>query len=191
MKKSLLLVFVLIALFANAQTDSTDIKLQHYKDLFIKGLITSQEYEALKQQTLGLPAKTQPTTIIVQQPKIKAEIDSVQAEKFRRVSTSNIVAGSGGLVLGIGLLIGGGVYHIGMQKEIYGQPNVTGAAPNQRLIKQDRIVTSMLCVFGSVATVVGITGISVGVKQKRQLRRYDQSLSVMLGPAGLSLAYNF
>ena len=55
------IIFLLIFLpaFVFAQTDSTTIRLQHYKDLFVQGLISSQEYEILKQKELKLsPANT-------------------------------------------------------------------------------------------------------------------------------------
>lgn len=47
-------ILILLSLTAHCQTDSTEIKLQHYKDMFMKGLITAPEYEQLKQKELGL-----------------------------------------------------------------------------------------------------------------------------------------
>lgn len=43
-----------------AQTDSTQIKLSYYKDLFIKGLIDSKEYEKMKSNVLGLSPESAP-----------------------------------------------------------------------------------------------------------------------------------
>jgi hypothetical protein len=68
MKSLLLILSLLYGLLLNAQNrdtlpdgsylkpqeDSTDIKLQHYKDLFVKGLISEQEYQQLKNNVLHL-----------------------------------------------------------------------------------------------------------------------------------------
>lgn len=57
---------MLVCAFAgHSQSDSTEIKLTHYKELFIKGLITAQEYETLKQQTLGLPIEQKQIVVVV------------------------------------------------------------------------------------------------------------------------------
>jgi hypothetical protein len=57
MKYSLLLLLMLCLGSAFAQTDSLTIKLEQYKQLFIKGLITANEYEALKAKVLQIGAK--------------------------------------------------------------------------------------------------------------------------------------
>ncbi len=75
MKKILFLIFsAFLGQVSLAQTDSTVIKLQFYKDLLAKGLIDSQEYVSLKAKVLGLNQE------------IKAEQGSV-GNKSRTIDT--------------------------------------------------------------------------------------------------------
>jgi len=188
MKPILLSIFICIAATVTAQTDSTEIKLQHYKDLFIKGLISSQEYETLKGQVLGLP-KSQPTTIIVQQQKPKPEIDSVQAKHLKNKYTGNIAAGVGGIVLGVGLITGGAIYYENRYKEIVGY-SVDGSS-EARAIRTLRIVSGMMIGFGSASLVLGVTGLSVGLTQRNKVKKYENSLSFNLSLSQIGFAYNF
>ena len=59
-----------------AQTDSTEIKLQRYKDMFVKGLINSSEYDILRRQTLGIEDKP------VTQKEAIAPIDAISEKSF-------------------------------------------------------------------------------------------------------------
>ena len=69
MKRILTLLCLLFTLAGRAQTDSTEINLQRYKDMFTKGLITSTEYETLRRQTLGI----QNTQVVVKDTTTKAD----------------------------------------------------------------------------------------------------------------------
>lgn len=63
MRIILTIALILSLHLAYSQTDSTEIKLTHYKELFIKGFISAQEYETLKQHTLGLSTE-QPKLVV-------------------------------------------------------------------------------------------------------------------------------
>jgi hypothetical protein len=191
MKAYTLVAALLLSITVFAQTDSTDIKLAHYKDLFVKGLITAQEYETLKAQTLGISKPTttqQTTTVIIQQPKPVSKIDSTQAAKYRTKSMGNLVAGGGGIALGTGLIVGGVFYHRHIQYEL--SSSVDGYN-DDKLTKQDRIGTVSLCLFGSIAEILGITAISVGSVQRHRMNKYNRSLSFNISANNLGLAYNF
>lgn len=69
-------------LSSHAQTDSTEIKLTHYKELFMKGLITAHEYEALKQQALGISTQPVKPAIVIQNPDSVRVADSLLAVKM-------------------------------------------------------------------------------------------------------------
>jgi hypothetical protein len=71
MKYCLLLLLMLCLGSAFAQTDSLTIKLEQYKQLFIKGLITANEYEALKAKVLQINT-----------PQTAADTTPAHAEKF-------------------------------------------------------------------------------------------------------------
>ena len=49
-----MLLFLLLGIACGAQTDSTEIKLLRYKEMFSKGLISANDYELLRKQTLGI-----------------------------------------------------------------------------------------------------------------------------------------
>ena len=184
----LLFFLLLFPVFLFAQIDSTDIKLQHYKDLFVKGLISSQEYETLKQQALGIkitPAPVQAAT--VQQP--RPHIDSIQLAKMRNAYTGNIVAGTVGIFLGVGCIAGGAIYHKNNYTKAAGS-SVDGSIPT-RAIRRVSIITGSLCAFGGAATILGITGLSVGVSQYRKVRRHDDYISFNVSSNSFGLAYNF
>lgn len=57
MKRLILLPLMVLALLAAAQTDSLELKLQQYKSLFEKGLITGAEYQSLREKELKLTLK--------------------------------------------------------------------------------------------------------------------------------------
>jgi len=187
--KKLLFICLLLPVLTFAQTDSTDIKLQHYKDLFIKGLISAQEYETLKQQTLGIKPAPQPQTIIINNPKPKPEIDEKQAEKMRLASTPNIVCGVLGIGAGVGLISGGVVYYKNNYFKAAGS-SVDGSYP-VREVRRVRIITAALCGFGSLSTILGITGLSVGITQKQKLKRYDAAVSINITPSTIGFACKF
>jgi len=53
-----LLISILLTIAGFAQSDSIEIKLQRYKDMFVKGLISANEYEILRKQTLAIEDKS-------------------------------------------------------------------------------------------------------------------------------------
>lgn len=59
MKSLVLSVILFVAVFAQAQTDSLELKLQQYKSLLQKGLIDSAEYQKLKARELDLAQVTE------------------------------------------------------------------------------------------------------------------------------------
>lgn len=74
--KYLFTVFLLALFIAGyCQTDSLEIKLQQYKKLYDKGLITQAEYESLKARELQLdvPAKNANETIATEPPVQKSD----------------------------------------------------------------------------------------------------------------------
>lgn len=64
MKQILFILCLVITVGVFAQTDSTEMKLNNYKQLFINGTITSQEYETLRKKTLGIEIKPQETKVV-------------------------------------------------------------------------------------------------------------------------------
>lgn len=69
MKKLLLTTLCfLFGLLTFAQTDSVEITLQKYKDLYSKGLILEQDYDKLRKKTLGIDEPT------IQQPAPQKEV---------------------------------------------------------------------------------------------------------------------
>ena len=68
MRKLFLLLFtVSFCTLCFSQTDSTEIKLQKFKDMYFKGLISEQEYDKLRKKTLGID---EPTTT----PQVQKEV---------------------------------------------------------------------------------------------------------------------
>lgn len=71
-KPLLILLFAMLGLVTFAQTDSIELTLQKYKDLYSKGLISEQEYDKLRKRTMGIdepiaqPSAPQKEIIIVQ-----------------------------------------------------------------------------------------------------------------------------
>ena len=49
-----MLLCLLLGIACGAQTDATEIKLLRYKEMFSKGLISANDYELLRKQTLGI-----------------------------------------------------------------------------------------------------------------------------------------
>ncbi len=182
MKKLLFLLLFPIAVFA--QTDSTEIKLQHYKDLFVKGLISTTEYDQLKQQTLGLKAPQQ--TILAKETKTVPAVDSVQIEVMRRHYTGTVAVGCAGIVIGVALITGGAMY----QKEQlrHNRASVDGSITNQQ---HDRVVIGTLFAFGSASSVIGITCLSVGISQWHKVNKYDKALTFNITPSSMGLALAF
>lgn len=176
MKLITLSVLLMLSVFCKAQTDSTEIKLNQFKDLFMKGLITAPEYEALKQKTLGIQSQPPSVVIVKQEIKPLPQIDSAQAAKFQYKYTGNIIVGVAGITLGTGLLGGGIAYYKWASKDM-GQ-TVTGEFTYRASIRNRNIITGVLCGFGSAALGVGIAALTVGVKQKIKLNRYRRSVGL-------------
>lgn len=86
MKYFLLAAFLFCASLGYTQTDSTEIKLLQYKDLFIKGLISAQEYETMKAQLLGIEMKAaeKPIPSVVLKDSTQLAQDSLLRRKMYR-----------------------------------------------------------------------------------------------------------
>ncbi len=66
-------VFMVLLTVGYAQTDSTEIKLKHYKEMYSNGIIDSSEYKALRQRLLGISDNKptqQPVTVVLSQATI-------------------------------------------------------------------------------------------------------------------------
>lgn len=100
MKYSLAFVFIIFVLTACAQTDSTAIKLQEYKTLHEKGLISDKEYEVLKGKLLEIPTSSGNEVVIVYPKK-----DTVDMRALERTYKAQIITGSMELATGA-LLVG-------------------------------------------------------------------------------------
>lgn len=153
--------------------DSTEIKLNHVKDLFIKNLITAQEYEAMKAQILGIKPSA-PQSIIIQQKKSLPKMDSLSLERLNSGGNANTNIGSFFIVGSAGLAIGTSVYalkHAGQGK-----------------IEPLEIVLPIL----SVALFIpGVCLVVEGTKQRHRYREYKDELAINISPTATGLAYKF
>jgi hypothetical protein len=171
MKTTLLLLLLPFYIFA--QTDSTQIKLQEYKDLFIKGLINAQEYEMLKAKQLGLT-----TTEGVKSTSPFA--DSTYTQTFVTKYKSNIFGGATLLPIGVGTAISAIAFY-----------NLT---PNRvdRNGNDIRILpTAVLGVVGVAATVTGIVCLSIGLRQREVYRNAKLNVAINVTPGNTGLYLNF
>lgn len=98
----LTLILLLVSpVFIMAQ-DSTAIKLQQYKDLHEKGLISDSEYEQLRKKELNL-SEPIPSDVMI----VKVNKDTIDLAKLKRVYKTEITSGSLELASGAGLFIAG------------------------------------------------------------------------------------
>jgi len=88
MKYSLILPLLFLFTLGHAQSDSLSIKLNHYKELYNKGLIDSVEYRSLRRSAIGLgensKSEIKPQTIIVQQIAPTVKNDSLALDDYQR-----------------------------------------------------------------------------------------------------------
>lgn len=157
----IIVVMLIIPFVGFAQTDSTEIKLQQYKDLHDKGLINEKEYEDLKRGALKIPA-----------PQVKR--DTVNLPNLLRTYKAQLISGSLELVSGAGLL-GAGLYF----KDKEGYYNSRGDYIGYT--KQARI--SFIC--GAIFTGIGIYSIAKGSKNK------NKYLELKSAPSGVSFNLTF
>jgi hypothetical protein len=169
MKTLLAVLLLLISSIGYSQTDSTSIKLEQYKEMFSKGLITATEYEALKGKLLGLPEK--------QTQSLPQKITIVNTPNYEaRYKSKNIV---GGLFTGIGAscFIGDFAYI---------------AATKDKLTKEQRKPTIIgLSVSSGVFLVTGATLLVVGDHERNIYYKNKKALSLKLNRDGVGFAFKF
>jgi len=173
MKYLLIIFFTLcFSLCRSQQTDSTDIKLKHYKEMFVSGLITPQEYEQLKAKALGISAPlTQ--SVIVLPPAKEQHMDSTQLAKLKEAYQSKIAFG--GVLMGIGAGFLGADIGIAFSK----------LTPPVGLY-------IALTTLGIAGIASGTPLLAVGVKQKHNYQeKIGNYIALNIGNTGIGLAYNF
>lgn len=152
------LLFLLIAVLGYGivfAQDSTEIKLQRYKDLHENGLITDIEYETLKKKELSLNAAP-------------AKKDTVNLDKLKRSYKSSLVFGSvmfSGAIASIA-----GAIHL-RTKPIYAGSNASaiGGTPTSPQFKGYHTRDArLLFVLGGVCTGVGIYAFVKGAKNRQK-----------------------
>lgn len=153
------------------QVDSTDIKLKHYKEMFVSGLITSQEYEQLKAKTLGI--STTPQSIIVLPPANEQHMDSTQLAKLKDAYQNKIAFG--GVFLGVGIGFIAADIGIAFSK----------ATPPVGLYIS-------LTTLGVAGVASGVPLLAVGIRQKHNYQEKNGNyVALNIGSSGIGLAYNF
>jgi hypothetical protein len=179
MKPLLLIIAMLMTLFIHAQaTDSTDIKLQHYKEMFTKGLITSAEYEALKEKLLGIPPKApqvqQPQEIhIIQEPAQKTikKISARDLQDLRASGNAGIAGGVFLFIMATGSFIGEGVL-------------VSSGSGTT-------VVQVFLPIIGVACLAAGGVSLGTGIHKIHKYNKYMESVSLNLYPNRLGLVCTF
>ncbi len=176
MKQFILPALILISILCKSQTiDSTEIKLSHVKELFIKNLITAQEYEQMRQQILGIqPQKPQPI-VIQQAPKQLPKADSMQLDRLWVLGNGNCVGGTVLLLLSTGCWVAGAVII------------------NKNLARGT--FSPLEVALPILSAVTFIPGVCLIVEGSRQMHRYHQyrpkELAISIYPSGAGLAYKF
>ena len=93
MKISYLLIFLFTSIISIAQTDSTKLKLERYKELREQGLITDEEYDLLKKKELDLA---------------KVEIirpDTIDLDALKKKFRGQLIGGSIGVPTGVAFIV--------------------------------------------------------------------------------------
>lgn len=92
MKNLIILIVLLVSVNCFSQsnsgvTDSLKLELNNIKKLFVDGVITEQEYRAMREKVLGIKAEQQSQTIVIQQSsennKSKKEINKLKTNEIR------------------------------------------------------------------------------------------------------------
>lgn len=131
--------------YAQAQTDSTEIKLNQYKDWYEKGLINQQEYDDLRRKTLDLGNTP---------PKAAEKTKDKPATSYK----GKLIGGSIFLATGTSF-IAGGVYLKRNPRLIY-VPTIKGYAYDYRKARRGG---NGLIVMGSLQLALGAFLLSKGV----------------------------
>lgn len=181
MKKILpLFICLFIVVICDAQTDSTEIKLQQYKDLFVKGLITSTEYEQLKGKLLNIQTfpssqsvenvKSQTTTVLKKETS-KVTLDSIE-RKMRANYHGSVGVGITGMVIGSGFIIGTAIY------------GLTNTSPRANAIIP-------LAIFGGLGITLGAVSLGTGIAKWNKYQMTKGEALFLFRSNQISFAYNF
>lgn len=168
MKTIALFSLLIFAFSVSAQTDSTDtktdsteIRLQRYKELHEKGLITDQEYDLLKKKELDI--STVPKT---------SNRDTISLDKLKRTYKTQIIAGS--------LELATGITCIGLFIHYRNKTNTNST--NNNYLREARITL----VFAGIFSGIGIYSLVKGSKNRV---KYFERLSV--SPSSVSVSLRF
>lgn len=156
-----LLLFVAVSFAALAQ-DSTEIKLLRYRDLYDKGLISTPEYEILKQKELSISKP------------VPAQKDTVNMDKLRRTYKAQIVSGTLELAAGAGFVA------------LFGVASVNAMSERNESDKKARVRQARLfLVTGLAFSGIGIYSLAKGSNNRK---KYFQ-LSASPGSASLRITF--
>lgn len=165
MKSLFTLAAMTLSLVCFAQTDSTEIKLQKYKDLYDKELITEQEYDLLKKKELDISS-------------VNTKKDTISVQSLKSKYKSQFIAGS--IVFGAGIgLIGLGVY---LKDKIVIYSNSQG----QKEVRDYKAQSKVSFICGALSTGVGVFIITKGIINKQ---KYLERIS--LSPTSASITFKF
>lgn len=160
MRFTILLLFASLTMRSFAQ-DSTAIKLDRYKQLFISGTITSQEYETMRKQALGI--------------KREAKVSKEAAESFQLKHGKHKRAG-------MGMLVSGGV------SLLFGSGLAASSAIANNSSASALFYSGIACYGLSVGLFIG-GGIEIHryIKYKRQWK--DSGAEIVFAPTSISLTF--
>lgn len=162
----LLTIILFSSSIAKAQTDSTEIKLNQYKDWYEKGLINDQEYNELKKKTLDL--SNAPSTTTDKSPK--------------KTSTSykgKLIGGSVFLATGTSF-VAGGLYLKRHPRLVY-KPNIKGYAYDY---KKARRGGNGVIVMGSLQMALGAFLLGKGIHGLVIHQNRQTKASIGITPSG-------
>lgn len=173
--KFILPLLLIASISAFAQTiDSTEIKLNHYKEMYSKGMIDSAEFKALRERTLGINEHRPQQTVIQQPaPKPAPKISSAQMETLKYNSQVQIGIGSFGIAGGLACMVTGFIfdaYDAGF-----------GAEP----------LDIILPIVGAGCFAGGVGLVAIGARGLNKYHAYRDNLTLNVKPHAIGLAYNF
>jgi hypothetical protein len=176
-----LFTLVLLFLFASgySQTDSTNIKLNRIKQLFIDGTINEQEYKEMRANVLGIHTTppAQPQTIYIQPMNLKAEEEHARN------------AGGGCLASAILLSMGGSALVIVSHASVVAQTKQYGYVSDTKSVEGTLVAGSLLFSVAFPLWIAGGVEMGKANRYKREMSQPTAVTKIEFSPTAMLLTF--